>query len=194
MYPLKCKLKARCACLFSLFVFLLSYLSNGLAEPCNSCNIDVSFQGEYLEETCNISINGAGNSETVTLPTLSINGLDHDGAEVGSRQFAISLKGCPSNRVIRVRFISNISSPDPETGNLRNDSGGENSRNVQIRIRKENGSQIKINDADSGQDYDISTSSEEVKHFYTASYYAKGNSAVTPGLVKTTASIDLIYK
>jgi len=195
MYPLNWKLITnKNIFLAVLATVLLSYFNNGIAESCDSCRIKVLFTGEYVDATCNISINGGSNSGTVTLPTLSINSLSHNGAESGGTQFAISLKDCPPSRVVTVRFISNLSLPDTETGNLLNDAGNENSHNVQIRIRKENGSQIKINDADSGQDYQIPASNEEIKHFYTVNYYAKGNSAVTPGLVKSTAGIDLIYK
>ncbi|MFZ4835561.1 fimbrial protein [Rouxiella sp. Mn2063] len=195
MYPVIWKLTTKKHIfLVLLATALLSYFNNGLAQPCDTCRVNVLFKGEYVDATCNISVNSGNNSGTITMPTLSTNRLSHDGVEAGGTQFSIALKDCPPDRIVTVRFISNISLPDNETGNLQNDAGSENSRNVQIRIRKENGSQIKIDDTDSGQDYQIPSSSEEIKHFYTASYYAKGNSAVTSGLVKSTAGIDLIYK
>lgn len=159
-----------------------------------SCKIPVQFQGIYQEETCEISIDGKGSSETVTLPKLGTSVLQKDGAEAGGQIFNISLKGCPINRTIALRFISAGTVADTATGNMVNTTGDGYSKNVQIRLRNEATNQMIIDNTDSVQNYDISDQGEDVTHQFSASYYAKGTSAVTAGLVSTTASIDLIYK
>lgn len=158
------------------------------------CSIDVSFVGVYTDETCAISINGASNNETVTLPRLSTVALKNDGAEAGSRPFDITLKDCPASRTVTLTFVSNISPADTATGNLINTTGSDYSQNAQLRLRKENGSQVVIDDAATGQDYVISSTGDALTHQYTVSYYAKGDSAVTAGKVQAAAGVELVYK
>lgn len=162
------------------------------AEECKSCSIDVSFTGIYNDETCEVVINDAGNTETITLPEMSTQTLKTPGTEAGSIAFRIGLKECPANRNIQLKFISSAS--DSATGNLLNTTGKEYSKNVQIRIRKNNGSQIKIGDLASSQSYFIPESGETITHEYIANYYASGSTGSTPGEVKTTAEIELIYQ
>ncbi|MBV4367411.1 fimbrial protein [Erwinia phyllosphaerae] len=176
-----------------LIVFLLPVFYVSADTNCTSCSISVLFQGTYTDETCIISINGGTYTETVSLPPVSVASLDKDGNEAGSRQFAIALKQCPADRTVAVTFISNLSSADTITGNLLNTVGEGYSQHVQIRIRKENGSRIIIDNASSGQDYQISSSGSDVNHYYRASYYAKG-SAVTAGNIRAIAGVELVYK
>lgn len=159
-----------------------------------NCNIDVLFQGVYNDETCNISVNSGTYSETVLLPTISTSALKVSGAEAGNKGFDITLKDCPSDRIVAVTFISNQSAADTTTGNLVNTTGTEYSENVQVRIRKENGTQVVIDDAATGQDYAIPAAGGDVTHQYTASYYAKGSDAVTAGKLRSLAGVELVYK
>jgi len=160
----------------------------------NSCNIDVIFQGVYTDETCNVSINSGNYSETVLLPTISVSSLQVNGAEAGNKNFDIILKDCPADRTVTVTFVSNLSEADTTTGNLKNTSGNDYSENVQVRIRKENGTQVVIDDVSSGQEYAIPSAGGDVTHQYTASYYANGNDAVTAGTLKSLAGVELVYK
>ncbi|MFP2516970.1 fimbrial protein [Buttiauxella agrestis] len=167
-----------------------------MAESCtdSECKIMVSFKGTYLEDTCVISINGKSSTETVEMPTISTASLQSDGAETGSRPFSIALTGCPLNQTVSLRFISGAVAADSTTGNFVNTAGETYSQNVQIRLRDENGKQMIADDIDSVQDYVISSTGEDISYQYLATYYAKGTSKVTAGLINTTAGIDLIYK
>ncbi|MBW7984862.1 fimbrial protein [Enterobacillus tribolii] len=171
-------------------------LSQAALATCSNtdCSIDVFFKGVYTDETCNISINGASANETVTLPTLSTATLKKDGTEAGSKLFDITLKDCPVSRTVTLFFNSDFSSADSATGNLINSVGSDHSQNAQVRLRKEDGALIKIDDATTGQDYVISPTGDAVTHHYTASYYAKGDSAVTAGKVRAAAGVELVYK
>lgn len=177
-------------------VMLLTYNKTVQADqPSQDCqlNINVGFTGNYLEETCELSINGASNNETVRLPTLLVNNLGINGSEAGTQPFTIALKGCPFNRNIALIFRASLSGTDSLTGNLINGIGQNYAKNVQVRLRKENGSPIRINDITTAQYYVIPATGEEVIHNFSASYYAKGNDSATAGEVETKAIIEIIY-
>lgn len=157
-------------------------------------SMDVHFTGIYTDETCVIEINNGSNNEIVQLPRISVMSLDKNGNEAGSVPFNITLKECPANRTITVFFNSTVSGADTATGNLINDAGTGMSKSVQVRLRKEDSSQVVIDDATSGQDYLISATAAPLSHRFLASYYAKGDSAVTAGKIQTIAGVELVYK
>lgn len=160
------------------------------------CHIQVSFGGEYVEDTCEVSINGASSAESVSLPTLSTSKLNIDGVEAGNQAFQIALKLCPANRSVDLRFTAADSSrnPDVVTGNLQNELGDDYSLSVQVRLSKATGQQMFVGREDSVQEYIIPATGEDITHYFLAGYYAKGTNAVTPGQVKATAGIELVYK
>lgn len=165
------------------------------SQACSTdCSIDVYFTGTYTDETCDVVINTASSNEIVTLPRISAASLGNNGSEAGSVPFDIMLKNCPASRTVTVFFNSSATAADSETGNLVNNTGSIYSNNVQIRLRKENSSQVIIDDATSGQDYVISPAAEPISHTFTASYYAKGDAAVNAGQVHAIAGVELVYK
>ncbi|MRS88792.1 fimbrial protein [Enterobacteriaceae bacterium RIT714] len=167
-----------------------------LAQPCgtqDSCKVDVEFKGNYLEKTCELSINNGTENETVSLPVISTNTLDHDGAEAGSQLFAITLKDCPTNKAISLYFASTSVGVDTLTSNLLNTTGSEYSQNVEVRLRNSGQQQMIINDPASSQSYDVSVVGD-VTHQFIASYYAAGSSKVSAGLLNTSAAIVVNYK
>ncbi|CBG89520.1 fimbrial protein [Citrobacter rodentium] len=157
-------------------------------------SMDVYFTGTYTDETCVVEINNGSNNEVVTLPKISVMSLRTNGSEAGSVPFNITLKECPASRTVTVFFSSSVSGADTVTGNLINDTGPDMSKNVQIRLRKEDSSQVIIDDATSGQDYLISATADPLSHRFLASYYAKGDSAPTAGKVQTVSGVELVYK
>lgn len=158
----------------------------------SDCKIKVQFTGNYSEETCVVSINNASSSESIELPTISTSALKKDGDEAGSVVFNIALKLCPANRVIALRFASGNIAADPATGNLNNSSVGEGlSKSVQIRLRKNTGEQMRIDDVNNTQQYSIPADGRATEHFFHASYYAKG--LVTAGKINTEANVILVY-
>lgn len=159
----------------------------------NECKINVTFQGVYNDETCNISVNSGTYSETVLLPTISTTSLQANGSEAGSKEFDITLKDCPASRVVTVTFVNNLGMVDNNTGNLTNTEGDDYSKNVQVKIYKENGQQVFIDKSSTGQDYVIPSAGGDVTHQFTASYYANGSDAVTAGMLKTLAGVELVY-
>ncbi|MDN0096453.1 fimbrial protein [Yersinia rohdei] len=197
------RLKSRIVVLFISISLLLvvAFIAGQPAQGASSCaemagcKIQVSFTGEYLEDTCEVSINDGSSSESVLLPTLSTTELKIDQAEAGKQQFQIALRNCPVSRTVALRFISaGATIPDATTGNLQNELGDNFSKNTQIRLSKAAGQQMVVGDENSVQEYVISSSGEDITHYFLASYYAKGTNTVTPGQVRTTAGIELVYK
>jgi len=180
-------------------IFISAGLSGQLilsAHAClTDCAIDVSFTGKYTEETCEVLVNNGSNNGVVTLTQISTNSLKNNASEAGSTPFDISLKNCPANRSVTLFFNSRLSSFDGTTGNLINNTIDKTySLNVQIRVRKEDGSQVFIDNSSTGQTYLIPATAETISHRFAASYYALGDSAVTAGKVQTIAGVELDYK
>lgn len=173
---------------------LLFSLSVARVDACTgNCAINVLFTGNYTEETCEVAVNNGSNNESILLPVLSTRTLQKSGNEAGSRPFDITLKECPASRTINLSFNSSVSAADSTTGNLLNDTGEDFSQNVQLRLRKENGTQIVIDNTSTGQDYVISSTGTPLTHRFSASYYA-GNATVSAGKVHAAAGITLVYK
>lgn len=167
-----------------------------LAQSCgtqDNCKIKVEFRGDYLENTCEVSINNGTANETVALPVISINTLDHDGAEAGSQVFAITLKECPTNKVVSLYFASTATGMNASTGNLLNTTGSDYSEHVEVRLRNSGQQQMIVNDPTSSQSYDVSVAGD-ITHEFIASYYANGNSKMSAGLLNTAAAIVIDYK
>lgn len=180
-----------------LLLIIFCYADFCFADKCvntGDCKINVSFTGTYMEETCGVSINNASSSETITLPVLSTTLLQKAGAEAGSQQFSVTLIHCPIDKSVMLRFVNDNGFADVKTGNLINESGTGYSENVQVRLRKANGTQMIINDETSTQEYVIPATGDDITHYYIAAYYAAGSGNVTPGEVGTLANIDIIYK
>lgn len=180
------------------FATLLISSFSAFGDNCSvsgSCKIQVDFIGTYLAQTCDVSVNNGSSSGIVTLPTISAQLLQKSGAEAGSTQFPVSLKNCPVNRTVEMRFTTgggNVS--DAVTGNLVNSTGSIYSNDVQLRVRNIAGTQIRIDDINSYQEYLIPASGDEVTHYFIASYYAKRDGTVNAGRVQTRSTIDLTYK
>lgn len=167
-----------------------------LAQTCTSndkCSVGVDFKGNYLEKTCDVSINNGSMYETVVLPVISVTTLDHEGAEAGSQLFSITLKNCPTNKAISLYFASTSAGVDALTGNLPNAKGADYSEHVEVRLRNSESQQMLVDDPESNQNYDVSLSGD-VTHYYMASYYAADNTQVTAGLLNTSAAIVVSYK
>jgi type 1 fimbria pilin len=182
--------------IWSLFCLLMIMAPISTADVCingSECRIPVKFTGLYLESTCEINIDGRGAEGTVILPTIAASVLRRDSDEAGSRLFQIALNSCPAGKSVNLYFVSAGPKADGSTGNLVNATGEGMSRGVQIRLRNSEGKQLQVDDKNSFQEYAIPVSGEEVKHFYEASYYAKGTGTVSPGLINAIAGIELTY-
>lgn len=81
---------------------------------------------------------------------------------------------------------------DALTGNLKNSLGAGMSENIQVRIRKENGEQLKVNQTNTGQAYQYASGKNIESHQFTASYYSMGLQP-TPGKLMVRATLNINY-
>ena len=156
--------------------------------------LNVDFQGVFVDETCDVVINGNSSNETVIMPRVSNITLRNNGGEAGSTPFSIRLDGCPSGKTMKLVFNSDPASMDSVTGNLLNQTGSNYSRNVQVRIRNENGDQMVINDSATAQDYVIPATGGAVSHQFSVSYFSARPLAASFGDVQSVASITVDYQ
>ncbi len=179
-----------------LMLLLLLSLGSGLTAQALTISppLSVNFQGTYVDETCDVVINGNSSSETVTLPRVSNITLRNNGGEAGYTPFNIRLDGCPTGQTMKLVFNSDLTSMDTATGNLLNQTGSGFSRNVQIRIRNENGQQMVINDNATAQEYVIPVGGGSVSHQYSVSYFSTRPIAASFGIVQSIARITVDYQ
>lgn len=156
--------------------------------------LNVDFQGVFVDETCDVVINGNSSTETVVMPRVSNITLRNNGGEAGSTPFSIRLEGCPSGKTMKLVFNSDPAAMDNTTGNLLNQTGTGYSRNVQVRVRNESGAQMVINDSATAQDYVIPVAGGAVSHQFSVSYFSTRPLAATSGDVHSVASITVDYQ
>ena len=180
-------------CWLSL-ITLAMFLCSACRALTISTPLTVNFQGVYVDETCDVLINGISDSETITLPRINNYTLRNNGGEAASTPFTIRLEGCPAGKTMKLVFNSSLTGTDSATGNLLNQVGSNFSKNAQLRIRKETGEQMIINDTNTAQDYVIPAGGGAVTHQYSVSYFSTRPLATTSGYVQTNASITVDYQ
>lgn len=176
-----------------LFMFLGIFTYAKAEVICDNCSMNVEFKGVYKEDTCDISINGASNRETVVLPTISYQTLSGQVREAGSTLFTVALNNCPTEVEVNLFFKSFSGNLSPGTENLTNKTDAGFAKNVELRIRDASSKHIAIDNPASGQRYDIQNVNSSVSKNYYVSYYA-GASPVTPGNVEAKSELEVVYK
>lgn len=177
-----------------LLSLLLIKINLAMASCNNDCKIEVSFLGNYLDQTCRLVINQATNNETIFLPEISSALLQQSESEAGAVPFTVQMTDCPAQQKVMLTFESENNSIDSLTGNLKNTLGDNMSKNVQVRIRKENGQQLRFNDINSGQLYTLASGKNSESHQFTASYYSPALGVVTPGKLVARATLNINYQ
>ncbi len=181
-------------CINSLYWSLVAVLFSPAVFSAGNYPINVDFTGEYVNETCEVSINGNSSTETVTLPLLTTTVLSNNGGEAGKTGFTITLNECAGNQTVLLRFNSNYSSADTVSGNLLNQTGSGYSKNLQLRLRKEDNSQMIIDDLNTADRFETRDAETPVTHQYYVTYYSGSEGPVTAGKVYAVAGITLEYE
>lgn len=94
---------------------------------------------------------------------------------------------------VNLLFGSDYSPADAATGNLHNQTGNEYSRNVQLRVLKEGGSQRVIDDRNTARQYRIGLANIPVTHQCYVSYFSDNAGPVTAGKVHAIAGMTVDY-
>jgi len=176
------------------FFLLLNTLSSiAVTTTCrDNCKIELLFKGQYLAETCRLTINQSTAQEIIKLPDLSISQFTAQENELGIKPFTIQLTDCPEKQSILLSMHAETAFYDALTNNLKNSQGVGMSKNIQVRIRKENGEQLKINQPNTGQTYQYASGKNIESHQFTASYYSSGLPP-TAGKLMVKATVNINY-
>jgi major type 1 subunit fimbrin (pilin) len=152
----------------------------------------INFEGELTATTCDASVNGAGPSATVKLPTLSVADLAKAGDVKGQTFYTINLSNCAGTLNTASAFYEAGSTVDPTTGRL-NTTG--TAGNVQLQLRDGSGAKEIIKVGDSSQITDttyLSTTGGTATLPYSVAYYA--TDATTAGSVVSSVVYSIQYK
>jgi type 1 fimbria pilin len=128
----------------------------------------------------------AGNSPTVTLPTLDTNTLNKSGVVAGATQFQISLTNCPAGVDANIAFTGTAYST---TTNVLASTG--TASNVQVQLLDGGNNMQPVNIKGTTTDLSTVPASGSITRNYYAQYYASGQS--TAGTVKATATYTITY-
>lgn len=180
-------------CSIGLILFLNISSSIAVTTTCrDNCKIELLFKGQYVAETCRLTINQSSAQETIKLPDLSISQFTAQENELGIKPFTIQLTNCPEKQTVLLSMHAENAFYDALTNNLKNSQGVGMSENIQVRIRKENGEQLKINQPNTGQAYQYASGKNIESHQFTASYYSTGL-APTAGKLMVKATVNINY-
>jgi major type 1 subunit fimbrin (pilin) len=154
----------------------------------------ITFTGAISDNTCTIAGGGAASADfSVNLPKVAASTLSSAGQVAGMTPFSIRLTNCKNNGKVST-FFEMGSSVDPNTGDLKNQSGGAGgAKNVQVRLANANdGSRINIAQGtqQGSSQVDITDSTATLNYF--AQYVA--TAAAEAGNVSTTVTYTMNYE
>ena len=148
----------------------------------------INFIGEISAQTC--TINGGSSSLTVVMPTVSASALPV-GTTSGHTVFSIQLTDCDLATGNVHTFFESGPAVDTVSGRLNNISG--NATGVQIVLKNQDDTDIKVGFADNAQNsQSFAITANAATLLYTAAYYASGT--VGAGTVGSNVTYSLVYE
>ncbi|MDE2316049.1 MAG: type 1 fimbrial protein, partial [Xanthomonadaceae bacterium] len=141
----------------------------------------------FTASTCTVST--GSQSLVVTLPTVSASSLTSTGTTAGTKPFSIILTGCTSNRNVSATLSTNNPYASA-SGVIAPTTGSGYAGNVGIRLLQSDG----ITPVDFDTAFPVGTTSGANFTFNLYAQYYQTASAVTPGLVRATATYTLTYQ
>ena len=157
----------------------------------NAVDGTINFQGELLNTSCVIKVNGQGSPATVTLPTVGVSALSTVGQTAGDTNFDITVSDCDGSYDVVTEFTgSNI---DVSSGRLIN-TAVSGAAGVQLEVLdRATGLPIKLGPGSELDATPVTTdASGNATLPYTVRYYAAGSS-VTAGLVTSSVEFTIVY-
>jgi major type 1 subunit fimbrin (pilin) len=147
----------------------------------------IQINGKVLQDTCTVTVNGSGN--TVTLTPVMASSLASSGAVAGATPFTLNLSNCDKNATqAQLSFTSGAN--NATDGNLTN-TGSAGNVEVQLLAGGTSGSAINVKSNANAPAVALSSGTGSTN--LAAQYYATGAGA-TPGLVSTSASVTFTYQ
>lgn len=166
-------------------------------DPNYNASVGVLSNGQLgpIARTCTISVNGGGNSNAISLPTVTTSQFTAVGRPVSAANVQIALSNCMTGSTVthgvRVRAAYTGAAIDRQTGQLQNDDGG--AVNVQVGLFNTDGSAINLAqpaDRQNAATFTIENGNATMQ--YVAKYVATGL-PVQAGRVNTRVQYDLTY-
>ncbi|WP_249226345.1 fimbrial protein [Entomohabitans teleogrylli] len=171
---------------------LAMVIGAGFTVPVLAYDGMIQFNGNITDNTCEISINGGGSTETVNLPRIPASALNSAGVTDGETPFTIALNNCSGSTLVSAyTYFEGGTYVDLATGRLNTASVGGAAENVQIELLDNTSQAIVVGDQNSQSSRLIDISSGSGSMDYIARYYA--SDAVTAGTVYTSVNYSIIY-
>ncbi|WP_445179037.1 fimbrial protein [Pseudomonas sp. McL0111] len=165
------------------------------AQFANAADGTINFNGELVNQTCTISVDGVVSPAiaTVTLPTISTGLLTTAGQVEGQTGFNIQLSSCEGTATTAAAFFNSGATVDPVSGNLNNMTGTAN--NVQLQLVDQQGGAV----IQAGNTNQITKTTRNTidgtgaaNMPYAVQYFATG--ATTPGTVVSSVTYNVDYQ
>jgi major type 1 subunit fimbrin (pilin) len=169
-----------------------------VAQPSHAADGTITFQGEVVDVTCDVTGGGGASGTgdlTVTLPKVAVSALAASGSTAGETPFSLNLSGvgCADGKTAQM-FVETASSVlvDPATGNLRNGTppGSGGADNVQVELLNP-ATNAQINLATNNNQPSAAIDANTATLNYVARYSATGTT--TAGTVNSDLTYSMIY-
>jgi major type 1 subunit fimbrin (pilin) len=177
----------------ALAIVLLATASS--AQFANAADGTINFNGELVNQTCTISVDGVVSPAiaTVTLPTISTGLLTAPGQVEGQTGFNIQLSNCVGTATTAAAFFNSGATVDPISGNLKNMTG--TASNVQLQLVDQQGGGV-IQAGNTNQIINTTRNAIDgtgaANMPYAVQYVATG--ATTPGTVISSVTYNVDYQ
>ncbi|WON76638.1 fimbrial protein [Serratia sp. UGAL515B_01] len=151
----------------------------------------IRFQGEVIDQTCTIDINGNGPDPLIILPTVIASTLDQAGKTSGSTAFILNLTGCTASAnptILKTTFLADNLTAQ---GHIAN-TGTATGVTLQIVDPIYPTRPLKLNGEVSSTYTVLGENATSSSHTYAVEYVAEA--ATTPGTVLGSVQYSIAYR
>lgn len=148
----------------------------------------ISFTGNINSQTCTVSVNGAGSSATVALPTVASSLLQNAGETAGATRFTVDLSECSTTTGDVYAYFEQGSNVNAD-GRLTNTG---TATNVDLELLDNAGTTLNAGSSDQTTSPVTATLVDGAASLtYAARYYA--TAAATAGTVASSVTYSINY-
>lgn len=149
----------------------------------------INFIGQIESQTCTVSVNGGGSSNSVTLPTVSASLLNNSGLTAGSTRFTIDLSGCSTETGDVYAYFEQGANVNAN-GRLTNTG---TAKNVELQLRDSNNGILNAGSTEQATSPVVTAALEAgaATLTYSAEYFA--TAAASAGNVASSVTYSINY-
>lgn len=181
---------------FNATLFATALTSALLMSSAYAADGTINFEGELIDQTCDITVDGQTTPANVVLPTVSVNNLASAGKTTGRTGFNIELKNCTGATTVSTAaaFFENGATVDTTTFRLINTAVTDAAGNVQLELLDaKNDAVINVGNQNQNTNSSFITVADNAAVLpYAVQYYALG--ATTPGAVTSQVNFSVNYQ